>query len=70
MRRSGYTKGYQGKRIGNTSAKGGEPFEFVLGSGLAIAAFEEAVLAMRAGGVRRIEVPGEWADLAQWGSRL
>ena len=29
---AGYTKGYQGKRFGNSSIEDREPFEFVLGS--------------------------------------
>lgn len=55
---SGFTSGYQGKRIDNTSVRD-EPFDWRLGDGTAIAAFEEAVLSMKAGGVRRVEVPGE-----------
>eukprot|EP00892_Ulva_mutabilis_P001001 jgi/Ulvmu1/10901/UM007_0078.1 len=59
---SGYTAGYQGKRIDNTSVRD-EPYRFQVGSGQAITAFDEAVRGMRAGGVRRIEVPGEVPEL-------
>jgi FKBP-type peptidyl-prolyl cis-trans isomerase len=59
---AGRTIGYQGKRIENTSARD-EPFQFVLGSGQAIPAFEEAVAGMRAGGVRRLELAGERPEL-------
>jgi FKBP-type peptidyl-prolyl cis-trans isomerase len=59
---SGYTKGYQGKRIDNTSVRD-EPYVFKLGSGEAIGAFEEAVSTMQPGGVRRVEVPGDVAEL-------
>ena len=59
---SGYTKGYQGKRIDNTSTRD-EPYIFKLGAGEAIAAFEEAVATMQPGGVRRVEVPGEKPEL-------
>lgn len=55
---SGYTKGYQGKRIDNTSVRD-EPYTFILGSGQTIPAFEEAVSSMKVGGIRRIEVPGD-----------
>ena len=55
---SGYTSGYQAKRIDNTSVRD-EPYEFVLGSGAAIAAFDEAVARMRPGAIVRVEVPGE-----------
>ncbi len=55
---SGYTSGYQAKRIDNTSTRD-EPYSFVLGSGDSIAAFDEAVAGMRPGAIRRIEVPGE-----------
>ncbi len=60
---SGYTSGYQAKRIDNTSVRD-EPYEFVLGSGAAIAAFDEAIAGMRPGGIRRIEVPGEVPSLS------
>lgn len=59
---AGYTKGYQGKRVGNSS-KLDEPYEFVLGAKQAIPAFEEAVAGMRTGGVRRVEVPGSIPSL-------
>ena len=52
------SKGYQGKRIDNTSVRD-EPYEFTLGAGDAIGAFEEAVAGMRVGGIRRVEVPGD-----------
>jgi len=55
---SGYTSGYQAKRIDNTSTRD-EPFEFVLGSDEVIGAFNECVAGMRVGGLRRMEVPGE-----------
>ena len=55
---SGYTSGYQAKRIDNTQNTDNQ-FVFRLGSGEAIPAFEEAVEGMRVGGVRRIEIPGE-----------
>lgn len=54
---SGYTEGYQGKRFGNSTVKD-EPFEFVLGQSEAIPAIEEAVLGMKVGGIRRIQIPG------------
>ena len=38
------------------------PFVFVAGKGEAIPAFEEAVLGMAEGGLRRFEVPGERVD--------
>jgi FKBP-type peptidyl-prolyl cis-trans isomerase len=47
--------GYQGKRIDNTSVRD-EPYEFTLGSGEAITAFDEAVEGMRVGGARRARV--------------
>ncbi|KIZ06351.1 peptidyl-prolyl cis-trans isomerase, FKBP-type [Monoraphidium neglectum] len=62
LSRSGYTKGYQGKRIGNTTVKD-VPYEFVVGSGQAIAAFEEAVSTMKVGGIRRVEIPGARPEL-------
>ena len=55
---SGYTSGYQAKRIDNTSTRD-EPFEFVLGSDEVIGAFNELVAGMKVGGLRRMEVPGE-----------
>ena len=54
----GYTAGYQAKKIESTRETD-EPFVFTLGRGEAMPAFEEAVRAMRVGGVRRIEIPGE-----------
>ena len=54
----GYTSGYQGKRIDNTSTRD-EPYEFVLGGDSTIAAFDEAVSRMRPGSIVRVEVPGE-----------
>lgn len=59
---SGYTEGYQGKRIDNTSVRD-EPLEFTLGKGQVIPAFEEAVSTMRVGGYRRIQVPGSRPEL-------
>ena len=59
----GYTSGYQGKRIDNTSTRD-EPYEFVLGSGSTIAAFDEAVSRMRPGAIVRVEVPGELPGLS------
>ena len=57
---SGYTAGYQAKRIDNTSGTDNQ-FVFTLGADppQAIPAFEEVVLGMRQGGVRRVEIPGE-----------
>eukprot|EP00775_Hariotina_reticulata_P007432 gene7432-7641_t len=60
---SGYTKGYQGKRIDNTSVRD-EPYEFVLGGDQAIKAFQEAVSTMKVGGIRRVEVPGSVPELS------
>lgn len=60
---AGYTKGYQGKRIDNTSTRD-EPYEFVLGAGQAIPAFEQAVSNMKVGGISRVEVPGEHPELS------
>ncbi|EFJ42099.1 hypothetical protein VOLCADRAFT_121571 [Volvox carteri f. nagariensis] len=60
---AGFTKGYQGKRIDNTSIRD-EPYEFKLGAGQAIKAFELAVENMRAGGIVRVEVPGELPELS------
>lgn len=54
----GYTAGYQAKKIESTRETD-SPFVFVVGSGKAILAIEEAVLEMRQGGIRRIEIPGE-----------
>lgn len=54
----GYTAGYQAKKIEN-SRETDTPFVFVVGAGTAIPAFEEAVLEMKQGGIRRIEIPGE-----------
>jgi len=54
----GYTEGYQAKKIESTRETD-KPFTFVVGRGEAIPAFEEAVLAMKQGGIRRIEIPGE-----------
>ncbi|GIL59522.1 hypothetical protein Vafri_14279 [Volvox africanus] len=59
---AGFTKGYQGKRIDNTSIRD-EPYEFKLGGGQAIKAFELAVENMRAGGIVRVEVPGDHPEL-------
>ena len=57
----GYTSGYQAKRIESTRETD-TPFVFVVGKGEAIPAFEEAVLGMAEGGLRRFEVPGERVD--------
>ena len=54
----GYTEGYQAKKIESTRETD-NPFIFVVGRGEAIPAFEEAVLEMKQGGIRRIEIPGE-----------
>jgi hypothetical protein len=54
----GYTAGYQAKKIESTRETD-TPFVFTLGQGKAIPAIEEAVLEMRQGGIRRIEIPGE-----------
>jgi len=54
----GYTAGYQAKKIESTRETD-TPFVFTIGQGQAIPAFEEAVLDMRQGGIRRIEIPGE-----------
>src|SRR6185295_17368381 len=40
---------------------GGTPFTFVLGSGVAIPGFEQGVLGMKVGGLRRVVVPPELA---------
>ena len=58
---TGYTAGYQGKRIESTQDYD-EPFSFRLGAGEAIPAFEEAVRGMTVGGLRRVEVPGELVE--------
>eukprot|EP00891_Asterochloris_glomerata_P005084 jgi/Astpho2/5084/Aster-08020 len=60
---SGYTAGYQAKRIDNTSRRD-EPFDFVLGQHQVIPAIEEAVLGMQAGGIRRVEIRGEHPELS------
>ncbi|KAF5838942.1 hypothetical protein DUNSADRAFT_1958 [Dunaliella salina] len=60
---AGYTKGYQGKRIDNTSVRD-EPYTFTLGKHEAIPAFEQAVSTMRPGGIRRVEIPGEIPELS------
>ena len=52
-----YTSGYQAKLVERTSEKD-MPFQFVLGADEAIPVFEESVLEMKQGGVRRVEVPG------------
>ena len=59
----GFTKGYQGKRFGNSS-RSGVTFEFVVGAGYAIPAIEEAVKGMAVGGIRRLEVRGEIPELS------
>ncbi|KAK9868046.1 hypothetical protein WJX84_001415 [Apatococcus fuscideae] len=59
---SGFTEGYQGKRIGN-STKTDEPFRFRIGAGEAIPAIEEAVRTMSIGGVRRVEILGSKPEL-------
>jgi FKBP-type peptidyl-prolyl cis-trans isomerase len=59
----GYTEGYQGKRIGNSSIRD-EPFEFVIGRNQAIPAFEEACAGMKVGGIRRIQIPGNHPELS------
>jgi len=59
---SGYTSGYQGKRIENTSTRD-DPFTFVVGKGQVIPAFEEAVAGMKVGGIRRMEVDGRRPEL-------
>lgn len=41
------------------STVGGTPFTFVLGSGIAIPGFEQGVLGMKVGGLRRVVVPPE-----------
>ena len=54
-----YTSGYQGKLVARSSSKESDfPFTFTLGREQAIPAIEEAVMEMKVGGVRRIEVPG------------
>ena len=55
---SGFTAGYRQHILDNTSQRD-EPFEWVLGSGEAIPAFEEAVMNMRPGGLVRVELPGD-----------
>lgn len=59
---SGYTSGYQGKRIDNTSTRD-EPFTFRLGKDEVIPAFDEAVAGMKAGGIRRVEIDGRIPEL-------
>ena len=54
----GYTAGYQAKKIESTRETDA-PFTFTVGSGEAIPAFDEAVLTMGKGGVKRIEIAGE-----------
>jgi hypothetical protein len=60
---SGYTSGYQGKRVDNTSVRD-DPFVFTLGRNEVIPAFEEAVLGMRVGGLRRVDIPGAHPELS------
>mmetsp|Transcript_25968 Transcript_25968/g.85397 ORF Transcript_25968/g.85397 Transcript_25968/m.85397 type:complete len:219 (-) Transcript_25968:1273-1929(-) len=60
---SGYTSGYQGKRIERSTDRE-EPYEFKLGAGTVIPAFEEAVGSMKVGGIRRMEVPGDLPELS------
>jgi len=60
---AGYTKGYQGKRIDNSSVRD-EPYTFILGKHEAIPAFEQAVSTMKPGGIRRVEIPGEIPELS------
>ncbi|KAK9916742.1 hypothetical protein WJX75_006484 [Coccomyxa subellipsoidea] len=62
----GYTIGYYGrpfearnKAKGGSFAKDKDFFRFTLGRGEVIPAFEEAVLSMKEGGIRRIVVPVE-----------
>eukprot|EP00955_Chlamydomonas_euryale_P110379 365996-Chlamydomonas_euryale.AAC.10 len=45
----------QAKRIDNTSVRD-EPYTFTIGAHDAIGAFEEAVIGMKVGGIRRVEV--------------
>lgn len=59
---SGYTSGYQAKKIESTRETD-NPFVFAVGDGRAIPAFDEAVRGMRVGGVRRIEIPGELEEV-------
>ena len=54
----GYTAGYQAKKIESTRETDA-PFTFRVGSGEAIPAFDEAVLNMGKGGIKRIEIAGE-----------
>ena len=54
----GYTAGYQAKKIESTRETD-TPFTFRVGSGEAIPAFDEAVLNMGKGGIKRIEIAGE-----------
>lgn len=58
-----YTSGYQGKRVENTSVRD-EPFVFTIGKNEVIPGFEEAVLGMNVGGLRRVEILGEYPELS------
>eukprot|EP01023_Acetabularia_acetabulum_P062844 TRINITY_DN7811_c0_g1_i12.p1 TRINITY_DN7811_c0_g1~~TRINITY_DN7811_c0_g1_i12.p1 ORF type:complete len:228 (-),score=37.55 TRINITY_DN7811_c0_g1_i12:159-842(-) len=60
---AGFTSGYQGKRIDNTSIRD-EPYEFVLGGSDTIQAFQQGIQGMKVGGIRRIEVPGSKPELS------
>lgn len=62
----GYTIGYQGRPFearnkpkGSSFAEDKEFIRYKLGSGKFIAAFEEALLGMKVGGIRRLIVPEE-----------
>lgn len=62
---SGYTIGYQAKRVENTSISD-EPFVFTIGAGDAIPAFDEAVSGMSRGAIRRLIIPGLHMSKLGW----
>ncbi len=53
-----YTGRLEGGEVFDTS-EGGEPFEFVIGTGQAIAGFDEGVSGMSVGEKRRVEIEPE-----------
>ncbi|HEX8852677.1 MAG TPA: FKBP-type peptidyl-prolyl cis-trans isomerase, partial [Pyrinomonadaceae bacterium] len=51
-----YTGRFDDGEVFDTS-EGGEPLEFKLGAGQVIPGFEQAVIGMRVGEARRVEIP-------------